>query len=581
MAKAAAVNLGDIFNPPGNAGSSYTMRDIMSPSDMSAPPSTSGSMLPTSRRLASQVRALNSSKSERHGSAQRQPHAGGAAAYLPPPPPALHHHSDGPGGGQQNSRLPPLMHGYNHPALQAGGSRHGSRSPSPELERGSATAAAATAAERQEPGEPTSRVEPSVQTFTTSLPPPQVAPLVASHAYQPKRKPPSAFLHKSPLKHNMEQQAFELQQFLAAGIAASVGAAPPLSGASPAAARMVERLSAAAGDPAHLFGGGGAGGGVGNAPWGVSSVSDLEALDSILDQLVVIDTRMRKALLKGPLIAFETVVPEQHALRAPIAQPRADDERDRTFLTSVKGMVEVGPEGGDDVPAQSLPALPEEEDEPPLLLPLANADLRAAASGATGARTVTWTAADPEPNPQDSAIFKASIPNTGMHPSYTRAYLTSKVMAKPSLVAPPPAPTADHLLRSRPPPFIAAPSYDELCGQIRDVQRQYTCGTTAAAAGQASRAALPPMVPGTVATMAAQNATTNTNQYISGLDGPSLDEVVMQHDLPISLERVRPTFVAMRKAKSARSPSPKMRRLSGMTRTFTTSGDDDDIAIRQ
>lgn len=25
--------------------------------------------------------------------------------------------------------------------------------------------------------------------------------------------------------------------------------------------------------------------------------------------------------------------------------------------------------------------------------------------------------------------------------------------------------------------MIAAPSYDELCSHIRDVQRQYTCGT--------------------------------------------------------------------------------------------------------
>ncbi len=36
---------------------------------------------------------------------------------------------------------------------------------------------------------------------------------------------------------------------------------------------------------------------------GASSVGDLEALDAILDQLVVLDVRMRQALLKGPMVS--------------------------------------------------------------------------------------------------------------------------------------------------------------------------------------------------------------------------------------------------------------------------------------
>ncbi|GAX81718.1 hypothetical protein CEUSTIGMA_g9146.t1 [Chlamydomonas eustigma] len=43
--------------------------------------------------------------------------------------------------------------------------------------------------------------------------------------------------------------------------------------------------------------------------WKTASVGDLEAMYSILDHLVVDDSRMREALLRGPLIFIETVVP--------------------------------------------------------------------------------------------------------------------------------------------------------------------------------------------------------------------------------------------------------------------------------
>ncbi|KXZ45312.1 hypothetical protein GPECTOR_56g409 [Gonium pectorale] len=163
---------------------------------------------------------------------------------------------------------------------------------------------------------------------------------------------------------------------------------------------------------------------------------------------------------------------------------------------------------------------------------------------------------------------------------FTRAYLASKVVAKPQHLPPPPPATAEHLLRSRPPPFIAAPSYDQLCSQIRDVQRQYTCGSAAArangggaAAVTASAAAVAASIAGVAAGGAAPPqaaypgsppSSAVASQYISGLDGPMLDEVVQQQDLPISLERVRPTFVAL-KQKPLRSSSPK-RRSAGASR---------------
>ena len=68
--------------------------------------------------------------------------------------------------------------------------------------------------------------------------------------------------------------------------------------------------------------------------WKNPSIGDLEALDSILDTLVVADPKMREALLRGPLISFETVVPE------PVGRTRMplDDGRDNTFMTAVQGL---------------------------------------------------------------------------------------------------------------------------------------------------------------------------------------------------------------------------------------------------
>ncbi len=48
---------------------------------------------------------------------------------------------------------------------------------------------------------------------------------------------------------------------------------------------------------------------------------------------------MRKALLQAPLISFETVVPELPGAGPPAQQGRSgEDDKDRTFLTSVGGL---------------------------------------------------------------------------------------------------------------------------------------------------------------------------------------------------------------------------------------------------
>ena len=57
---------------------------------------------------------------------------------------------------------------------------------------------------------------------------------------------------------------------------------------------------------------------------------------------VVADPKMRKALLQGPLVSFETVVPQPKPLRPVVVD---EDTQDKTFnLTSVPGVVEEGME---------------------------------------------------------------------------------------------------------------------------------------------------------------------------------------------------------------------------------------------
>lgn len=81
-----------------------------------------------------------------------------------------------------------------------------------------------------------------------------------------------------------------------------------------------------------------------SAFWVSSSVSGLEAMDSILDNLVVLNGKMRTALINGPLVSFETMVP--HPPRPPPRPPSEEnysDLVDNTFhLTSVAVRLPVG-----------------------------------------------------------------------------------------------------------------------------------------------------------------------------------------------------------------------------------------------
>ncbi|KAG2444623.1 hypothetical protein HXX76_001367 [Chlamydomonas incerta] len=505
-------------------------------------------------KLSGQVMALSNAKERAASTGATRRSAGPPGIGSPdafPAPPA--HYSDGPTGGQQNPRLPPLMYGIGPPG----------RPPAVPSLGLSGTPAGVPPGQPQQPGQQQQQQPGALEPITQHPAVLPSGPAPASYPYAPKRKPPSAFMRNNPLKQQLEGP----QRARGPGSARGGGPSPAVQAGggadrllhvdAAAHAQLANEVLAEAAAAAAAQGGGATGGGGGygasssspaTAPWGVSSVSDLEALDSILDQLVVVDARMRKALLKGPLISFETVVPDPAGGRAGsarAARQAADEERDRTFLTAVRGITE---DAGQEAEAPVAPAAPAEP--PPLALPPQDA----------GASRITWgqdeAAPEAPPQPQgpagatDSAMFPASIPNTGMHPSFTRAYLVSKAAPKAALTPPPPPATAEHLLRSRPPPFIAAPSYEELCGQIRDVQRQYTCGSNKPPAG----------TPAAAAAAAAAVATATTNQYIAGLDGPALEDVVAQQDLPISLERVRPTFVALKH--KARAASPKRRAAS-------------------
>ncbi|GFR39920.1 hypothetical protein Agub_g428 [Astrephomene gubernaculifera] len=615
MAKAATINVNDIFAPPHpqGASSANSYGEPLPTLANSAGPGPS-SLGAAANRLSGQVLAVSSEKEKaanRNAISGRRSGGPSSAALQP----NLLQFNDGRPHGQPSARLPPLPQGYGP----------GSFSSTSQQPPGAGTATSSS----PQPPEP---LQPLIQ-HPAMLP----GPTPASHPYHPKRKPPSAFMRNNHLRHFDVHLHHPHHQ--SAGPSRSYGSFDPTYAtqfASDQQQQYAEAVVAAAAEAMAQSdwgdgGGGGGGGGAagtfpGGPPWGVSSVSDLEALDSILDQLVVVDARMRKALLKGPLISFETVVPE-HILNGGMMQPMqhqrgggggaagaapaagAEEDKDRIFITAVKGIAEEGEE--EEQPQAAATATATSSPRPPAdavsatatasiqptprpvsdMLPAAHQDVAIAEAAAAGAAASSLGAAGGEGgDPLETAMFRPAIPNTTLHPTFTRAYLASKLAAKAQLLPPPPPATAEHLLRSRPPAFIAAPSYDQLCSQIRDVQRQYTCGTsrpsnsgagTAAAAAVAAGpnvGAIVASAPPTASALMANLLSGGTNsQYISGLDGPTLEEVVAHQDLPICLERVRPTFVAL-KTKAGRAPSPKRRGSPGGTRTLGGGGDGADEA---
>ena len=258
--------------------------------------------------------------------------------------------------------------------------------------------------------------------------------------------------------------------------------------------------------------------------WRNASVGDLEALDSILDQLVVTDERMREALLAGPPISFETVIHEQRLSRPPIP---VDSDPDQTFITS------VGMEGTMDGEANEDSNQEPEPSSVPIIPPLPSsippaiehfASPRTMHTSALSLVGGSWPVGE-----DDQEVSREKIP-IPILPNLTRMYVTTKQSNMNKSTPPLPPPTAEYLLHHRPSIAAAAPSYDELCDQIKGVQRQYTCGSSKAEASGRNPS------PGR----------SNLDMYISGLDGPTLDQMVLYED-SISLDRTRPTFVAMKK----------------------------------
>lgn len=263
--------------------------------------------------------------------------------------------------------------------------------------------------------------------------------------------------------------------------------------------------------------------------WRNASVGDLEALDSILDQLVVTDDRMREALLAGPPISFETII---HDPRLTVAALAADNDPDKTFITSV-GMEEaIEMEEAKEEPSAlaselSPPQVPSIPSIPPQgPIPELYSSPRTMHTASLSLVSGSW----PVNEGDQEEISREKIP-IPILPNLTRMYVTTKQSNAVRATPPLPPPTADYLLNHRPSIAAAAPSYDELCDQIKGVQRQYTCGTSKADSSLGRNPS-----PGR----------SNLDVYISGLDGPSLDQMVLYED-SISLERTRPTFVAMKK----------------------------------
>ncbi len=312
--------------------------------------------------------------------------------------------------------------------------------------------------------------------------------------------------------------------------------------------------------------------GIGPGAWGgASSVGDLEALDAILDQLVVLDVRMRQALLRGPLVSFETVVSESAARQGLVTDIPGEGDaaaRDRTFLTSVRGVVEEAPEEEEEEAAaeassgqqpqqrgqqqqQSLPSIPGAGDAAGVLDHMRQGGAPHNHHGGEDVFGGPGGEAGLPEAPGNADALRGAMP-VPILPKLARMYITSK--AATACKAPPPAPpTAQWLLRSRlPVPTSEAPTYDTLVTQIKDVQRQYTCGTArdkATLAAEAARGGGMLGGGGGMGGMAGQHARTALDAYISGIDGPPLADVVPPQLAPsVTVSVLGCTFVEGRLA---------------------------------
>mmetsp|Transcript_38101 Transcript_38101/g.84887 ORF Transcript_38101/g.84887 Transcript_38101/m.84887 type:complete len:518 (+) Transcript_38101:344-1897(+) len=394
---------------------------------------------------------------------------------------------------------------------------------------------------------------PSAGVFRGRLPPLSSGSANPSSDYQshhhsliPKHRGPSAYVKRHHASHGLPIP----------GVAVSSTSGGQGAGSGTGASTSARMAAIAALSGGHK---GGQRAGWAESQWSSSSVGDLEALDSILDHLVVLDSKMRSALLRGPLISFETVVPEPSAAGGSGAGGAGADEdaKDYTFLTSVRGITGAAPEEGEEEEQEGAAAAAAEPPPAPPSPPQAQemgaglpgvSDQRGSFGSHSHANVPMLAPSQPE---DELEALRATIP-VPILPKLARMYITSKQTAAAKAPPPPPA-TAEYLLKTRPAAALAAPSYDQLCSQIRDVQRQYTCGTVRERPVSAGRP---------------QRVRNVLDMYISGLDGPTLDEVVNMEDLPVGLERSRPSFVAMKKALNT---SPIRRSARSMPRTRRNS----------
>lgn len=208
--------------------------------------------------------------------------------------------------------------------------------------------------------------------------------------------------------------------------------------------------------------------------WTDSHPADLEALDVMLDQLMVLDPRIRLALAFGPPIRFETVLGESgwgHDSQEELDDKEALQLEDHTFITSVT--VEEGTK-------DELPTSFQEQE----------------GRGTTGDAPVGMdmicpAAQVPLDNPQEAPISRWLLHSKGLDDQMTKGRAIKEhlhVLGTPGSTAKlsaaarawsSPVVVADlerdlEEIRKQP---EAPPSYDDLYRQIEAIARQYTCGS--------------------------------------------------------------------------------------------------------
>lgn len=353
-----------------------------------------------------------------------------------------------------------------------------------------------------------------------------------------------------------------------------------------------------------------------------SSMNTLAHLDNILDHVVMLNPRLRWAVVNGPAISYEVVKPgadkeREDRLKKLLSQydatmvklvegARELKDKDKTFLTSVDVPDSEKPEEPEQVSPKSDDAMKWAASQQTSAADSPNSPwanmyntptpasggsairvvdysshlmFRPASAGTSPSRPISrnrsisppheraadaawrsWRAAPalyPIPQASDdghdallAAVELALNPDMAVPPAKkdlpggiagpTRQRVAHSCRPNLTKQLPPPIPLADYYLHHRKDTAIIAPSYHDLCSQIRDVQRQYTCGSPARGVSTPAPPAggSPPRQPPGI-------ATTTVHQYISGIDGPPLIEIIRTHTKPPVVEAARSALLSM------------------------------------